>query len=178
MGFNTIKLKKYLDIINEYTATAVAITPGMLIELTSANLVQAHSNEGQNVLPMFALEDELQGKGIDDNYAASDKIQCWVAVRGEEVYAILEDGETIVIGDFLESNGAGLLQKHSADVAEGASSNEAVEDLTIYTNQIVGIALEAVDLSTSSGEASSEGPGLESSVDTLGYNRRIKIRIK
>jgi len=172
MGFNTIKLKKYLDIINEYTATAVAITPGMLIELTSANLVQAHSNEGQNVLPMFALEDELQGKGIDDNYAASDKIQCWVAVRGEEVYAILEDGETIVIGDFLESNGAGLLQKHNPDEAD---SDDAI---TVYTNQIVGIALEAVDLSTSSGEASSEGPGLESSVDTLGYNRRIKIRIK
>lgn len=172
MPKNTIKLKKYLDVINEYTATAVAITPGMLIELITGCVVQAHSNEGQNVLPMFALEDELQGKGIDDNYAASDKIQCWVAVRGEEVYAILEDGETVVCGDFLESNGAGLLQKHTPDSAD---SDDAI---TVYSNQIVGIALEAVDLSTSSGEASSEGPGLESSVETLGFNRRIKIRVK
>ena len=38
---NTIKLKKYQDIINEYEAEA-AITPGMLIELTSSNTVQAH----------------------------------------------------------------------------------------------------------------------------------------
>lgn len=172
MAYNTIKIKKYSDVIEEYTATAVAITPGMLLELTSAGLVQAHSGEGQNQLQMFALEDELQGKGIDDNYAASDKIQCWIPNRGDCVYAILEDGENVSIGDFLESNGAGLLQKHTEDFAD---SDDA---LTVYSNQIVGIALEAVDLSTSSGEASSEGPGLESSVETLGFNRRIKIRIK
>ena len=173
MAKNTIKLKKYLDIINEYTATAVAITPGMLIELITGCKVRAHATAGGNVLQMFALEDELQGKGIDDNYAASDKIQCWVPVRGEEVYAILVDGETVVCGDFLESNGAGLLQKHDPDEYEGSLSIGG-----IYTNQIVGIALEAMDLSTSSGEASSEGPGLESSIETVGYNRRIKIRIK
>jgi len=35
MAYNTIKLKKYLDIIEEYTPAA-SITPGMLLELTSA----------------------------------------------------------------------------------------------------------------------------------------------
>jgi len=166
----TIKLKKYLDIINEYDAEA-AIIPGELIELTSSNTVQVHSTAGGNVLHMFALEDELQGNGIDDAYAADDKVQCWVAVRGEEVYAILADGEDVAIGDFLESNGAGELVKHTPDTAD---SDDAI---TVYTNQIVGISLEDIDLSGSSGEESSEG-GYDSSTDPLGFNRRIKIRIK
>lgn len=140
MAKNTIKLKKYLDVVNEFTATAVAITPGMLLELTSAELVQAHSTEGGPVLPMFALEDELQGKGITDNYAVSAKIQVWTAVRGEEVYALLADGEDVAVGDFLISDGTGKLKAATAD-----SSAVVVEEFPI------AIALEAVDMSDSSG---------------------------
>jgi len=154
--YNTIKLKKYLDIIEEYDAVA-AITPGMLLEFTSAGKVQKHASAGQNVVPMVALEDELQGNDIGDAYSADDKVQVWVPVRGEHVYMILADGEDVSIGDPLESNGAGLLQKHVADSAT-----------TIYPNQIVGQALEAIDISDSSGG--------ESSGD-LGYDKRIKVRI-
>jgi len=138
MAKNTIKLKKYLDIVNEYVA-AGTITPGMLVELTSAGKVQAHSSAGEPVLPMFALEDELQGNGIDDNYSADDQVQVWVTVRGEEVYALLKDGENVSIGDFLESDGAGHLQKYAATTAT------AIE----YPASIVAVALEAVDLSNS-----------------------------
>ena len=140
MAKNTIKLKKYLDVVNEFTATAVAITPGMLLELTSAELVQAHSTEGGPVLPMFALEDELQGKGITDDYAVSAKIQVWTAVRGEEVYALLADGEDVAVGDFLISDGTGKLKAATAD-----SSAVVVEEFPI------AIALEAVDMGGSSG---------------------------
>ena len=168
MAKNTIKLKRYLNIVNEYAAAA-AIIPGELIELIAAGTVRAHATEGGNVLPMFALESELEGNGIDDAYAAGDKVQCQVTVRGEEVYAILEDENIVTIGDFLESNGAGELQLHVPDPGSGGE----VE----YAHPLVGIALEALDLTTSSGEASSEGPGLESSVSPLGFNRRIKIRI-
>ena len=166
----TIKLKNYQNVMNEYVAEA-AIIPGELIELTSSNTVQVHSTAGGNLLHMFAVEDELQGNDIDDAYAADDKVQCWVPVRGDEVYAILEDGEDIAIGDFLESNGTGELTKHDPDTAD---SDDA---FTAYTNQIVGISLEDIDLSGSSGEESSGG-GYDSSTDPLGFNRRIKIRIK
>jgi len=54
-------------------------------------------------------------------------------VPGEIVNAILKDGETIVIGDSLESGGDGTLQKYTAGT-------------------VVGIAEEALDLSGSSGE--------------------------
>ena len=151
MAYNTIKLKKYSDVIEEYTATAVAITPGKLLELTSAGTVQVHSTEGGNALPMFALEDELQGKGIGDDYAVSSKIQVWIPNRGDQVYAWLKDGETIVIGDYLMSNGAGRLQKVDVEVISAAESVS-----------IVAQALEALDLSGSSGAESTN---------------RIKVRI-
>ena len=165
MAYKTIKLKKYSDIIEEITATAAAITPGMLVEQFYSGTsfrVRAHSNAAQNALPMFALEDELQGKGINDNYPVSAKIQVWIPNRGDQVYAILADGESVVIGDFLESNGAGLLQKHVEDIDSSAMEN------TIYSNVIVAQALETINISTSS--------GLESSGD-LGYDKRIRVRI-
>lgn len=139
MAKNTIKLKKYLDVIEEYTATAVAINPGALLELTSAGYVQAHSTDGGPVLPMFALEDELQGGSIDDAYDASGKIQCWVAVRGEVVYAIVEDNETVSTGDFLVSAGNGKLKVYTGSAASDVE----------YPQSIVGVALDDLDMTDS-----------------------------
>jgi len=130
---NTIKVKKYLDILEERTATAVAITPGMLLELTSAGTVQAHSTASGNVLPMVALEDSLQGNDYDDDYAVSVKIQIWIPQRGAEFYGILVAGGDVSIGDLLESDGTGKLQAYDEDSTG-----------IYYPNQIVGIAMEAV----------------------------------
>jgi hypothetical protein len=165
---NTIKLKKYTDIIIEQDSTAVAVWPGMLLELTTtANQVQAHSTAGGNALPYVALENELEGEDIDTAYAAAgDKVQVWVATRGEEAYMILADGENVSIGDYLESAGNGYLQKHVTDTESFESNEEGA--ISVYPQQIVAQALEAVDLSGSSGEESS---------GTLGYNKRIKVRI-
>jgi len=165
MARRTIKVKNYSDIMEEYDANA-AITPGMLIELMSTDKVRAHANSGQNALPMFACEDELQGKSVDDAYAANDKVQVWIPGRGDIVLGILADGENAAIGSFLESNGDGMLKVHVADV-ESFESAEA-GSITVYPNQIVGQAVEAVDVSDSSGG--------ESSGD-LGYDKRIKVRI-
>jgi hypothetical protein len=131
MAKNTIKVKKYADIIEEYTSTAVTITPGTLLELTSAGLVQAHSVSTGRALTMIALEDELQGKTIDDAYAVSTKVQCWLPGRGDIAYMFLADGETAVIGNWLASDGAGKL--------------------IVSTTNPIGQALEAVDMSDSSG---------------------------
>ena len=147
---NTIKLKKYSDVIEEFEANA-AITPGMLIEVMSTNKVRAHASAGRECLPMFALEDELQGKGIDENYAAADRVLCWIPNRGDVVYALLKDGENIAIGDFLESAGNGSLQKYVADV--DSSKNVTPE----YQNMIIGQAVEAIDLSGSSGTHPASG---------------------
>lgn len=135
MAKNTIKVKKYSDVIEEYEAGG-AITPGHLIALNSAGKVVVHAGAQANVLPMFALEDELQGNGIDDAYASGDQVQCWIPYRGDIVYALLEDGQDVNIGDFLVSSGTGTLT-----VASDESAGP--------TEVIVGQALEAVDLSGS-----------------------------
>jgi len=137
MAKNTIKIKKYVDHIEEWPAEA-AITPGMLIELISKNTVRKHATSSGTVTPkMWALEDELQGKGITDAYATGDQVQCWVTVPGEQVYALLADGENASIGEKLVSNGDGYLKCFAGDSA--------------YEEAIVAIALEAIDRSTSSG---------------------------
>ena len=153
---NSVKLKAYNEVNNEYVAAA-AITPGQLVELDGNGEVQPHSSAGQNALAMIAVEDYLQGKGIDEDYAADDQVQCWVPTKGDEAYMILADGENVADGDFLESDGNGNLQKHEADSAG------AVE----YPASIVGVALEDKDLSASSGAESSALQGAQ----------RIKIRI-
>lgn len=151
---NTIKIKKYSDVIEEMVANAT-ITPGMLVEEMSTGKVRAHATAGGNVLPMFALENELAGKGIDDDYAATDPVQVWIPNRGDVVNAILYNGETAVIGSFLSSQGNGTLKVHDPIV------DSAADVETIYY-PIVGVAIEAVDMSGSSG------------VDPSG---RIKVRI-
>lgn len=140
MAKNTIILKVRSNAFEEYTATAVAITPGYLLEITSAGLVKAHATDGGWALPMFAVEDQHQGGTITTAFEASATIPlCWLPTRGDEVYALLADGETVVIGDKLISNGAGKLKKWVA-----TSAGELID-------YIVGIALEAVDMSDSSG---------------------------
>lgn len=140
---NTIKLKNYLNIFEEYAAAA-AITPGHLIELTSANKVQVHSDLDGFVLPMFAIEDDLQGKGIDDDYALNDRVQVWIPQRGDFVNAILFDGESVVIGDKVVSNGDGTLKKLDAVTSFGNDGT------------IIGVVVEATDMS---GGASSDPVG-------------------
>lgn len=139
MAKQTIKLKKYTDIINEYNAVA-AITPGWLLELTSAGKVQANSTAGIQCTKVFALEDELQGKTIDDDYAIAAPVQCWYATPGEEVFAWLANGEDVAIGAKLVSNGDGQLKAFTAD-----------SSATVTEEFVLAEALEAVDMSGSSG---------------------------
>jgi len=138
MAKNTIKLKKYSDIIEEYEAGGT-ITPGMLVALNSSGKVIAHNSAGEFAEKIFALENELEGEGIDDDYSSGDQVQCWVAGRGDQVYAILADGENVSIGDILESDGAGALQKASTETAGSAT----------YPGSVVAVALEAVSTSGS-----------------------------
>lgn len=136
MAKNTIKVKKYSDVIEEYVANAT-ITPGMLVEVMTTNKIRAHATASGNALPMFALEDELQGKTIDDNYVATDQVQVWVPYRGDMVYGILKSGQNVTIGTFLVSNGDGKLKAWAQDVSAG----------DVKPTEIIGVATEVVNAS-------------------------------
>jgi hypothetical protein len=131
MANKTIKVKKYSDVIEEFVAGGT-ITPGMLIEVNSSGAVIAATGAGE--LPMFALEDELQGKGIDDDYTSTspaDLVQCWIPYRGDIVNAILKSNNKVVVGDGIASNGDGKVKK--------AGSSDTP----------IGFAVTAVDLTGS-----------------------------
>jgi hypothetical protein len=161
MAYQTIKIEKHSDVIKEFTASG-SILPGMLVELSNATTCRVHSTASGTQSAMFVLEDELQGAGIDTAIASGSKAQVWYAHRGDIVYALLKDEQNISFGDLLESDGEGRLQKHTN--AYGDSSTY------IYYNQIVGVALEAVNLS-------SLPEGSESSAGGTYYHPRILVSI-
>jgi hypothetical protein len=144
---NTIKIKKYSDHIEEFVANA-PILPGMLVELMSTGKVRKAAAESSthNVIPMFALEDELQGKGVEDLYATGDPVQVWIPYRGDFVLALLETTHAVVIGDFLVSHGDGRLRKL-------IGADESIEGPPM---KVVAIAMEAMDRSGASDEETQE----------------------
>ena len=137
----TIPIKQYGDIVQNNEKLSGAATPGHLLEFFStAGSVRVHSTAGGNALPMFALESDLEGEEITHALTSGEEIQAWIAKRGDEVNALIKNGENIAVGDLLESAGDGTLEKFEADSA-GAE----------HVEHIVGQAMEAVDMSDSSG---------------------------
>jgi hypothetical protein len=123
-----------------------AITPGHLIYELSTGKVAVHAVSGGNAQTMFALEDELQGKEISQAYSSGDQVLYGVFRRGDEVNALLANGQNVAIGAALESNGDGTLKAHTPVDLEDSDPGDS------YTRSIVGYAKEAVDMSGSSGE--------------------------
>jgi hypothetical protein len=123
----------------------------------SSGNYRAHAGASQTALVTVAMENKLEGKGLEDAYAANDKVQYWIPQRGDEAYLQLADEQNISIGDFLVSNGAGYVTKktRTADSWESADSQHAE---SIYHDIIVGQALEALDLSSLSAQGSSDSP--------------------
>ena len=137
MSNNTIILKG-CGIRKERTANA-SITPGHLVEVMSTGKLRVHATAGGHAQKAFAVENDLIGAGIATAYAAASQVQYEVMERGAEVYALIANGQTIAIGDPLESAGNGELRKYTHDSA-GLDT----------TNNIVAYALAAVDMSDSS----------------------------
>ena len=112
MTDNTIQLKG--SFIRKELVAAATIRPGDLVERTSSDEYQKHSTAGAPAMAAFAVEDELQGNAIADNYAALDRVQVNYPVKGGEIMAWLLASENVAIGALLESAGDGNLRALSA----------------------------------------------------------------
>ena len=139
MAFKTITIKGD-PVIGERKAAA-AITPGFLLELNTSDKVQKHATAGGSAYAMFALEDENQGKEISDAYTTDNECLFGMFRPGDEVNALLANGEDASVGNKLESNGDGYLRVVDSDVSVG--------DIGIQS--IVCMVLVALDMSGSSG---------------------------
>lgn len=148
----TVILKRYNNVQFEAIAHE-AITPGSLVEVMSSGKIKNHATAQGNAIPYFVIEDAIMGKTIDDNVAQGDLARVMVAGRGDEVYAILDTSQTIVVGDLLASAGDGTLEEFTAIKCDSNASAGAVTTPL----QAVAVALEAVT--------------------TTSATKRIKVRI-
>ena len=154
MIYKTVKLKNYSDVFVEVEANATII-PGMLVELMTTSKLRAHASAATFAMPMFAMENFLEGKGLGDNYVAGDQVQVWIPGRGDEVYALLVDGgQPVSVGDALVSAGGGYLKK-SQDTINSYESVDAGMDIS--NKSLIAIALEAKDISGSGSDSSDGG---------------------
>lgn len=94
---------------HEELVAAGTITPGMLCEVTTSGTVQAHSTQGGRAERLVALEDALQGNGVDTNYSASDVTQLAVMETGSVFNLLMASGETGSPGQEVVSNGDGTI---------------------------------------------------------------------
>jgi len=142
MAIKTINVRSLYSCRDEALASGT-VTPGFLLERTSASAltVKAHSGAGLAAQKLFAVENDLVGAEIDDDYASGAIVQMDHMLPGDRVLALLSNGENAAIGDFLVSDGAGALAVFAADSAGIVSSDAS----------IVAVAVEAVDMSDSSG---------------------------
>ncbi len=107
-----IHLKGDVEVLQSI-ACGVAFSPGHLIELTSANVLQKQSTAGGACEKMVAMEDALQGKTIADAYAATDPVNAAIMSPGAHSLQFLTAGETYPIGVKLMAAGDGTLTLHT-----------------------------------------------------------------
>ena len=122
-----------------------AITPGELVEINSSDQYIRHARVAGHARKMFAVEDDLQGNDINDDYVTLNQVQANVMVSGDEVMAWLAILENVAIGDPLVSAGNGQLQAYVATIIAASPPVITTHD----SNLIVAYALEAIDLSVS-----------------------------
>ena len=114
------------------------IKPGDLLQLDADDKVVRHATAQGRHARMVAVEQDFTGDGIEHDYEAGEVAQFNVFRPGDEALLNLADGENVVIGDYLVSDGAGRVQK--------ADSNSAGE----LEGSLVAVALEAINLTDSS----------------------------
>lgn len=129
--FNTVTLKG--SPIRKEGVASAPIVPGQLVEFGGDNDLRPHSTAGGNARKAFAVE-WTPDKEINDPYQTGEQVMYVVAASGDEVYALLDAGQSVTKGDPLESAGNGNLRKHTPP-SEGPVNVAA----------IVGFALETVD---------------------------------
>lgn len=119
----------------EGLATVITKPGSLLIKDATGTLTQPkykpHNVAGGAHEKAFALEDALRGRTINTDYAVGDLIGIGYVYPGDVVFALIDVGQNIAVGDKLSSAGDGSLRKE------------------VSTGAIVGFAEEAVDLTES-----------------------------
>ena len=117
-----------VGIQNEARATDAVITPGMLVTRTATG-VRPHNVAGGAATPSFAVENDLIGGDIADNYAIGANVIFRTFASGSAVYALAHaGGAAIAVNALLKSGGDGTLELAGDDEVVVARALEAVDN--------------------------------------------------
>ncbi len=113
---------------------AGVITPGHLVQGPASDVV-VHANATDTALKAFAVENEVVGGGIDDDYADNDTVLWAVLPPGAIVYAIAGTGG-VTAEDWVDSLGDGRLGTVVTDAAtddtqRGSIIGKALDTATV-----------------------------------------------
>jgi hypothetical protein len=120
----TIVLKQLYGRHDEGRATE-QMMPGQLVKVDENLKLKLHDVAGGPAVPAFAKEDAYQGRTIDHVINVNDVVFYHMAAAGDEIYTFLDEGETAVPGDLLESAGNGNFVVSDA----GTPMLEALEEV-------------------------------------------------
>lgn len=119
-----------------------AISPGYLIEFGGSKDLQPQSTAKENCRRAFALENDLLGKGIEDDYGTDERVRYGSFHAGQEVYAkIPASAAAIVKGDALEATGDGTLRKLTTGGAVIAYSLESKDNSSGTTETFIKVEI-------------------------------------
>jgi hypothetical protein len=140
--YNTIIISDTDPLRFEKKAAGVAITPGELLYLATADTVGIFNTANGNAAPLFALEnpyaEPVAGTpAIDNAYGTADTVYFTHARAGDQIYAWLEPNGSVNAGGYLSAGGTvGALQAYAGGTA-------------LAPLRVVGFALESKTASSS-----------------------------
>ncbi len=127
MAIKTVTVLGNDLVVRREGIAASIITPGSLIEGPDSALAE-HSVLAGTMLRKFAVENDVVGGDIDDDYAANDTTLYGVFPAGAIVFAIAGTGG-VTAEDIVESDGGtipGALRTQAASAATDEASRASV----------------------------------------------------
>jgi hypothetical protein len=123
------------------TGAGTSVIPGHLVELykDSTNVLAWRSNSSATNLPSMSVALEHGAQRIDNTtlstpYVAGDNVSVWWLEPGKMFWGWIPSGQTINIGDPLQSNGDGGLKGATSQAASaGLARFVAGETLGVVT---------------------------------------------
>jgi hypothetical protein len=101
---------------DEQKTASETLKAGHLIEISSGQW-RKHAGAALNAPPIFAMERDELGTGMETTYASGDRVKAGRFKKGDKVSCRIASGQNIADGDYLESAGNGTLKKVATDAA-------------------------------------------------------------
>lgn len=138
---NTILLvgreRAYIDNNGQIPIIDTGALPGQFVELADIGGVLGWRKvtSATNIPSKFILlEDDINGKGVDQAYNSGDIPAIACLDLGMEVWALVPSGQDITQGDYLQQNGDGNLKEATAGTAAANVAHyQALETLGAIT---------------------------------------------